>query len=221
LTTIGAPAQWAGLIDSMVPDILKLIVATWEEMPSPKSDDREDDITDALCRALQQNRTARQLMFQIRTQVVELEPAEGEDLGRMDIAFIFLVPREDIYFCLESKKLNVLKDGVTRSYASEYVTFGMLRFVSGQYAKSVRHGAMVGYVLDGDVARAIANVQANVTANATILCMSSPGLLSPSTIRTTDPRAKETTHLRPHDGLPFLLHHLFMPAAKVDMNRDA
>jgi hypothetical protein len=205
----------------MVPDILKLIVATWEEMPSPKSDDKEDEITVALCRALQQNRTARQLMFQIRPQVVELEPAAGEDVGRMDIVFIFLVPREDIYFCLESKRLNVLRDGDTRSYASEYVTFGMLRFVSGQYAKSVRHGAMVGYVLDGDVARAIANVQANVTANTTILCMSPPGLLSPSTILTADPRAKETMHRRPHDGLPFLLHHLFMAAAKIEANQAA
>ena len=46
----------------------------------------------------------------------------GEDLGRLDIAFIPLVPREDIYFCLESKRLNVVKDGKLRAYASEYVT---------------------------------------------------------------------------------------------------
>src|ERR1017187_5947752 len=104
-------------------------------MPPPALDEGEDKITIALCRALQQNRTARGLMFQIRTQVVELDPVPGEDFGRMDIVFIPLVPREDIYFCLESKRLNVVKDGEPRAYASEYVTFGMLRFVTGQYSK--------------------------------------------------------------------------------------
>ena len=91
------------------------------------------------------------MMFQIDTQVVELEPAPGEDLGRLDIAFRPLIPREDIYFCLETKRLNVIKDGQTRTYASEYVRFGMMRFVTGQYAKAVRHGGMIGYVLDGDL----------------------------------------------------------------------
>ena len=98
-------------------------------------------------------------MFQIRTQVVELDPMPGEDLGRMDIVFIPLVPREDIYFCLESKRLNVVKDGETRAYASEYVTFGMLRFVTGQYSKAVRHGGMIAYVLDGNLSRAISNIE--------------------------------------------------------------
>jgi hypothetical protein len=37
----------------------------------------------------------------------------------------------------------------------------MVRFVSGQYANVVRHGGMLGYVLDGDITAAIANVQAN------------------------------------------------------------
>jgi hypothetical protein len=87
----------------MVPEILNLVIASWEEMPSPAPDEKEDNITIALCRALRQNRNARNLMFQIDTQVVELEPASGEDLGRLDISFRPLVNREDIYFCLECK----------------------------------------------------------------------------------------------------------------------
>jgi hypothetical protein len=38
----------------------------------------------------------------------------------------------------------------------------MVRFVSGQYANVVRHGGMLGYVLDGDITAAIANVHANI-----------------------------------------------------------
>src|SRR5260370_24092365 len=89
-------------------------------------------------------------MFQIRTQVGELDPVPGEEFGRMDIVFIPLVPREDIYFCLESKRLNVVKDGETRAYASEYVTFGMLRFVTGQYSKAVRHDLSTNNPRDDD-----------------------------------------------------------------------
>ena len=150
MSVVGIPGDWADLIDPMVPEILNLVIASWQEMPAPASDEKEDNITEALCRALRQNRTARDLMFTIDYQFVELDPAEGEDLGRLDIAFRPLIPREDIYFCLETKRLNVMKNCEIRAYASEYVRFGMMRFVTGQYAKAVRHGGMIGYVLDGN-----------------------------------------------------------------------
>jgi hypothetical protein len=123
MSVIGMPTDWADLINPMVPEILNLVIASWEEMPSPPADETEDNITNALCLALRQNRTARSLMFQIHTQLVELEPIPGEDLGRLDIVFIPPVPREDIYFCLEAKRLNVIRDGEKRAYAAEYVRF--------------------------------------------------------------------------------------------------
>ena len=212
MAVVGTPAEWADLIDPLVPQILTLVIATWEQMPPPAPDGGEDDITTALCRALQQNRTARSLMFQIRTQVVELEPIPGEDLGRMDIVFIPLVPREDIYFCLESKRLNVVKDGKTRAYASEYVNFGMLRFITGQYAKAVRHGGMIAYVLDGNVSRAITNVEANIKSQHSALGMAPPGAFQSSAVLRDDARARETHHHRAHESTPFRIHHLFMAA---------
>lgn len=194
----------------MVPEILALVVATWQGMPSPPADEKEDNITNDLCRALRQNRSARGLMFQIHTQFVELEPLAGEDLGRLDIVFIPLVPGEGVYFCLENKRLNALKDGKVRAYASEYVTFGMCRFVKGQYSKTVRHGGMIGYVLDGDVARATMNVETNIQTQHASLGMKSPGALLPSTILNGDSRARETHHQRSHEVSIFRIHHLFM-----------
>ena len=79
MSVIGAPKEWIDLIDSMVPEILRLVVATWENLPSPAQDEKEDNITINLCSALRQNRTARGLMFQIQTQFVELDPMPGED----------------------------------------------------------------------------------------------------------------------------------------------
>lgn len=213
MSIIGIPSEWVGLVDSMLPEILNLVLVSWAAMPSPKSDEAEDNITIALCRTLMQNRTARGLMFQIRTQVVELEPMPGEELGRLDIAFIPLVPREDIYFCLESKRLNVVKNGEVRACASEYVRFGMLRFVTGQYSRMVRHGGMIGYVLDGRVSDAIANVEANIRQRHAELCMTPPGALQPSALLAGDSRARETHHNRSHETSAFRIHHLFMAAA--------
>lgn len=210
----GVPEEWVDLIDPMVPVILNLVIESWEELPPPASDETEDNITMALCRALKQSRTARGLMFQIHTQLVELDPMPGEDLGRLDIAFVPLVPREDIYFCLESKRLNVVKDGQRRAYASEYVTKGMLRFVSGQYAKCVRHGGMLGYVLDGNVDGARENVQANIQQHYSALCMEKPGALEPSAALPDRPGARETTHKRAHESHLFRIHHLFVAAER-------
>jgi hypothetical protein len=222
MSIMGAPGDWAGVIDSMVPDILHLVVTTWATLPLPSPDEKEDDITNRLCIALRQNRTSRELMFYVQPQMVELEPLAGQDLGRMDIAFLptghGFVPREDIYFCLECKRLNVVNDGETRSYASEYVLYGMMRFVMGQYAKSVRHGGMLGYVLDGDVPRAIRNVQENVRARHAELRMDTPGQLEPSAILDRDARARETRHRRSHEPTAFRIHHLFMAG---DPNRPS
>lgn len=210
MAIVGAPTDWADLIDPLVPQLLALVIAAWEGMPPPALDEGEDRITIALCRTLQQNRTARGLMFQIRTQVVELDPVPGEDFGRMDIVFIPLVPREDIYFCLESKRLNVVKDGEPRAYASEYVTFGMLRFVTGQYSKAVRHGGMIAYVLDGNVVRAMTNIENNMRRQHSTLGMTAPGSFLPSTSLKDDPRARETHHRRAHETQLFRIHHLFL-----------
>jgi hypothetical protein len=212
VSVIGAPTEWSDLIDPMLPQILNLVVESWQEMPSPAPDEKEDNITVALCRILTQNRTARELMFQIRTQVVELDPMPGEELGRLDIAFIPLVPREDIYFCLESKRLNVKKGGKLRTYATEYVTHGMLRFVTGQYSKAVRHGGMLGYVLDGNVSQAMTSVEGNIRTHYTALCMTAPGTFQSSDILKGDARARETHHQRTNETGLFRIHHLFMAA---------
>ena len=209
MAIVGTPTDWADLVDSMVPQILASVIEAWEGMPLPAHDEGEDNITIALCRALQQNRTARGLMFQIRTQVVELDPVPGEDFGRMDIVFIPLIPREDIYFCLENKRLNVVKNGKTRAYASEYVKFGMFRFVTGQYSKAVRHGGMIGYVLDGDIDRAMTNIEKNIKKQHSALGMVAPGSFLPSTSLKGDARAHETHHRRAHETQLFRIYHLF------------
>lgn len=120
------------------------------------------------------------------------------------------VPRENIYFALECKRLNVVSPGGVRSYASEYVRHGMLRFIRGQYASIVRHGGMLGYVLDGQLTTAIDNVSKAVQARSIDLGMKPPGLLRASSARAGDLRFKETHHKRQHNTEPFAIHHIFV-----------
>lgn len=212
MNLIGAPDEWIKLIDPLVPDILDLVISTWEAMPPPSSDAREDPTTEALCRRLRQSRSSCDLPFRIDIQMVELDPAAGEDQGRMDIAFSPPVPREDIYFCLECKRLNVVNNGRVRSYASEYVIHGMLRFTRGQYAARVKHGGMLGYVLDGNVAQAIQNVSGNIRNQFQELGMEPPGEMLPSSVRPDDSRLRETHHSRRHNSDSFRIHHIFAAA---------
>jgi hypothetical protein len=210
---LGTAKDWAGVIDDQAPKILRLVKAAWKRVPVGPLDEREDDITNRFIVVLQRSRRARKMMFYIHPQVVELDPATGDEYGRMDIGFFPSnqpwVPREDIYFCIECKRLNVPKNGTSRSYAAEYVTLGMMRFVTGQYSRAVRHGCMVGYVRDGDVKGAMENVESNVERRHKELAMAAPGRFLASAVFPRTMSARETHHQRDHGGL-FNLHHLFM-----------
>jgi hypothetical protein len=132
MNSVGSPTEWANLLDSQVPDILALVIETWEAMPPPAGNELEDRVSESLCHSLRQSRNSRDLPFRIDTQLVELDPAAGQDQGRMDIVFSPPVPRENIYFCLECKRINVREASGIRACFVEYVRFGMFRFVRGQ-----------------------------------------------------------------------------------------
>jgi hypothetical protein len=211
MNIVGSPSQWIGLIDSLLPDIFQLVVASWQAMPNLAADAREDPTTEVFCRLLRQNRNASALPFRIDTQMVELDPAAGQDQGRLDIAFSPLVNREDIYFCLECKRLNVPQNPGVRTYANEYVVFGMVRFVRGQYAAMVKHGGMLGYVLDGNVNRAVQTVTAAIAGHAADLGMPIPARISVSSIQPTNANMRETQHQRDQKLGDFSIHHIFVP----------
>lgn len=205
----GDPTAWLDLIDSQVPDILRLILSTWEEMPSFSSDALEDPTTEALCRALRKNRTSASLPFRIDIQMVELDPAAGQDQGRMDIAFSPMVPHEAFYFCLECKRLNVVRQGRRRTLGTEYVTQGMSRFVNRQYGYQVRHGGMLGYVLDSRVDLAITAVQTAIrTRRQDLKIVEAAGLRQSSFLPEAE-NVFETAHVRDETASYFLLQHIF------------
>ena len=210
MKSFGVPDAWLELIASLVPDILQLVWSTWQTMPPLPGDALEDPTTDELCRRLRHSRSAAELPFRIDVQMVELGESADAEQGRMDIVFSPLVATEQVYFCLECKRLNVTKSGSTRTYAREYVVHGMTRFITGRYASQVPQGGMLGYVLDGDVAGAIKHVSLAILLRWNELAMRSPGPMLPSSILTRVAMARETQHRRGPGRDQFLIHHLFV-----------
>tara|TARA_A100001391_G_scaffold175066_1_gene137776 strand:- start:369 stop:1037 length:669 start_codon:yes stop_codon:yes gene_type:complete len=216
----GSTSHWQGFVVTQVPDILSMVLSTWEKFPSPFSDELEDPVTNRFCVALKRARDRCDLPFRIDVQLVELDLDAGEEQGRMDIVFSPPAPREDIYFCLECKRVNVVTAKGRRACYSEYVVHGMLRFVQGQYAQKVQNGAMVAYVLDGDCQRAIAGIEGNLTINATALRMAGSPVFATSVLFPSDHRVKETLHNRTFGTEQFKIHHLFLAVSPTSKFRD-
>ena len=214
MKSYGTPDAWLDLIASLVPDILRLVWSTWQAMPSLAPDALEDPTTEELCRRLRESRTAADLPFRVDIQMVELGASADAEQGRMDIVFSPLVPGEQVYFCLECKRLSVTKGGTKRGLATEYVVHGMMRFMTGQYGSAVQDGGMLGYVLDGDVVAAMGRVSAAVGARWQELGMESPGIMLQSSVLSTVEGARESHHRRGETRDPFVIHHLFCVGAE-------
>jgi len=215
MTILGNADHWLDLFESLVPDIVNLILEAWETMPPIEADAREDPVSEELCRKLRAQRSLSGLPFQVHTQLVELESAAEPDQGRIDIVFVPLVPDEAIYFALECKRVNVLQtNGTVRRYFAEYVTQGLTRFVTGQYSHAVRHGGMLAFVLDADLSSATEGILRNIEANRQILGMDGTEIQF-SRYAPDNERMRETLHERNVDIGSVLVQHFFMPVPQA------
>jgi hypothetical protein len=85
-----------------------------------------------------------------------------------------------------------------------------MRFVTGQYAKSVTQGGMIGFVMDGRTPDAISSVGAALRRRGKGLKMRRPYVLSVSLHFPKEVRVKET-----YDTVTqrtFRIHHVFLAA---------
>jgi len=189
-------------------------VAACQAMPPIEPDAKEDPVSLELCRRLRASRELCELPLQVHTQTVELNDDEMED-GRIDLTFHPLVPSAEIYFALECKRVNVRQsDGTIRRYFAEYVTQGLTRFVTGQYSHAVRHGEMLAFVLDGDVATAIEGVLQNMIAKRDAIGLVDEQI-GASRFAPDNDRMRESTHSRTVETGNVLVQYFFMPVKPI------
>jgi hypothetical protein len=212
--TIGDTGDWDDFIaQGGVGTVVALVLDAWALIAPPEPDELEETTTIRLYAAMIRKRDRQAHRFLIRYEDVEIDADLAEETGRKDIVF-FPGHEGDLYFCLEAKRLNARVKGVMRSLADEYVKEGMQRFVDGKYGRHVHHGGMLGYVLDGDVPRAMRNVLANIRARHEALGMDPPGDWGESPSRPGDAQARESEHRRAHTPERFRLHHQFVSCGR-------
>jgi hypothetical protein len=208
---VGEASNWADLFPyHLLPRVFDLVTETWESFEKPARDAQETVISKKFRSALKRAKDYKRLPFYVMREDVEDDFDSGEELGRKDLVFYpnsQEVPREEVYFAFECKRLNALVGGKKRALASEYVTEGMSRYARGQYARFMSQGGMIGYVLDGRCEHAMTLVEANIFSRYGELAMEPPGGFLPSTLRPENPLIRETEHKLPK---LFRLHHIFL-----------
>lgn len=124
--------------------------------------------------------------------------------GIIDIAVLFDWERER-YLAYECKRLNVINGGNRSSLATVYVTQGMMRFLTEQYAERLPVGCMIGYVLDGDVPFARSRIADAIGGHVPLALAEGPTPLA--AIETIE--RFRTRHTRPTGSQIELRHALF------------
>lgn len=198
----------------LVPQILSLVVDTWESFDHPKDTEDEPKITNRFVRALQNEGRRRRARFRPMPHVKDVEEV-NLNTGKGFVEIDIYVPHgydSRCYFAIEAKKLNTA--GATRkrkSKAAEYVgTNGMGCFVDGRYSGYQSEGAMVGYVMDGNCTRAKNGITAAIKRRAKILRVPLPFTTMPAKTLPNYPYAFETRHILSRGE--FTIHHVFLGA---------
>lgn len=221
---VGDPREWRDRFVGFDERLLARILHVWPTciglLPGQPE---EDDITINLVDLLWKDAIVRRLCYYIE---YHFEPwgidTNGAKFSKGQIDIGVLLERDrDYYLAYECKRLNVVNSSTRSSLATRYVTQGMMRFLTEQYAESLPVGCMLGYVMDGDLPFALQQVSHAITAHKTPLVLTAgptAGQAMPGTERfhTGHQRATNPIELR-HLLLPFLsAKQVAVPAPQYD-----
>lgn len=208
---IGGGEKWQPLMLKVDESFTRAVCEVWEHCRQHfASDSHEDAITNQLVLLLRRRR-GHPPPYRVQLQPTEVAAdANGKAIitGRHDIHLIFDLDDDDASLIYECKRLNVVRAGKKSALATEYVSDGMMRFVTGQYSPRVHRGGMLGYVMDGAVDDAMRKVRQAIETRAADLALEDAlTAISPS------PPGKRfaSTHRRPGRASPFHIQHLLLP----------
>jgi hypothetical protein len=207
MAVIGNINPWANQFpQDQIEQIIQLVCDSWRTFSMPAKR-LEVPITQKLCAHLRKNRDRSIQWFRVdyETYVVD---ADGTVTGRIDLRFTQGFG-ENIYFSLECKRLRVRSRKRFNTLADKYVTQGMFRYFTGQYAKGLNKGGMLAYVMDGETDAAIEDVTKSIEKNKLRLYMASDAALRVSSLSSREVR--ETWH-RYGPSNQFVIYHIFLAA---------
>lgn len=208
MSAVGDASLWGDLFpDDLIPDVLQLVVDTWQSFLKPSPSDHEVPISRRFCEDLRREKGKRGLPLRISPESSETDPLTGKEIGRIDIQFAH-GHNERVYFAFECKRLRI--NGIPNTHA--YVgADGMMCFIDGKYAKNLDSGGMIGYVMDGDVPKAIDAVSKAIVNKSNKLNLIAGTGMTPSSFVPNMP-VTETYHTI--SSKRFTIYHLFLGIPK-------
>ena len=164
----GDPQEWTARFRTLDVRFLECVIAVWPRcLAALPGNPNEDTITINLVAVLSRDLKARRLFHHLAYQHEPFgyrDDGRAYSKGKIDMALLLDQERER-YLAYECKRLNVVRNGATRSRATPYVLEGVARFVKEQYAADLPLGCMLGYVMDGNVNTARTKVRAAITSH--------------------------------------------------------
>ncbi len=211
MTRAGGPATWTDRFRTLDTRFLHRVAAVWPRCVAMlPSQPQEDAITINLVHMLSKDPGARRLFHWLEYQY---EPfgfaADGSACSKGKIDMALLVDRgRERYLAYECKRLNVVRQGRRHSLATLYVTEGVVRFVTEQYAENLVVGCMLGYVMDGNVAAAQTKVWAAINHHKSGIGLTA----GPETDRSIgEIKRFFSRHLRAASGQEIEVRHALLP----------
>lgn len=197
------PEGWPGVA-------LQFVSEVWGGLYIPQAARLEPRITKLLTGAIMERYEREERDWFCTTEQPDWNE-EGKEVSRTDIRFY--PPgqkRRNIAFILEGKRLNT-----PASNAAAYVgSDGMMCFIPtptapAKYATGLPSGAMLGYVMDGNVPRAHRAVCKAIKTKRALLLLASAREYQPLALMSDPGLHGETQHQFP-DGA-FTIYHLLLP----------
>jgi hypothetical protein len=206
---LGDLQAWANRFITADERLLERIWVLWPKcMAVLPSQPTEDQITINLVHLLGKDEVVRRICHWVEFQFEPFGTASNGakfSKGKIDIAVLLDWERER-YLAYECKRLNVTNGGIRSSLATPYVTQGMMRFLTEQYAEGLPIGCMLGYIIDGDIPFAVGQIHNAIAAHQPLSLVAGPTAATPlqgiERFVTTHKRAANVIELR-HALLPF------------------
>jgi hypothetical protein len=208
---VGDPTAWKARFITLDERLLSRILHVWPAcMALLPGQPEEDTVTINLVNLLSNDAVVRRICYFVIYQHEPFGTHPGGakfSKGRIDIAVLLDQERER-YLAYECKRLDVIHSGTRSSLATRYVKDGMMRFLTEQYAEGLPVGCMLGYVMDGDLPFALAQVTGAIDVYKTplgILNVGPPSQALPGVERfpTFHQRANKSVIELRHVLLPF------------------
>lgn len=207
----GDTSQWADTFpESLIPDVLQLILEGWDAIRPVQSDAREEPITRRLRESIRRAKNHRKLPFTVWPEASETDLSTGKEIGRIDLLFLH-GHREDVYLSFECKRLyyDDGRGGFPANVSKYTGNDGMMCFVTEKYSRGLPHGGMIGYILNQSLENAREMIEKSMGVNSNPLCLQTDPPFTACVYFPNDPRVLESSHRINHRTM--VLYHVLLP----------